>query len=58
MVTGGQNTIAIRMPSHPMAQQLLTAFGGGIAAPSANRYGRSSPTEPSTCATSSATRCT
>jgi len=32
------------VPSHPMAQQLLTAFGGGIAAPSANRYGRLSPT--------------
>ena len=43
-VTGGQDTVAIRVPSHPMAQQLLTAFGGGIAAPSANRYGRLSPT--------------
>jgi len=32
------------VPAHPMAQQLLTAFGGGIAAPSANRYGRLSPT--------------
>ncbi len=46
IVTGGQDTIAIRVPSHPMAQQLLTAFGGGIAAPSANRYGRLSPTRP------------
>jgi L-threonylcarbamoyladenylate synthase len=44
IVTGGQDTVAIRVPSHPMAQQLLTAFGGGIAAPSANRYGRLSPT--------------
>jgi len=44
VVTGGQDTIAIRIPSHPMAQQLLTAFGGGIAAPSANRYGRVSAT--------------
>jgi len=44
VVTGGQDTVAIRVPSHPMAQQLLTAFGGGIAAPSANRYGRLSPT--------------
>jgi L-threonylcarbamoyladenylate synthase len=44
IVTGGQETVAIRVPSHPMAQQLLTAFGGGIAAPSANRYGRLSPT--------------
>jgi L-threonylcarbamoyladenylate synthase len=43
-VTGGQDTIAMRIPSHPMAQQLLTAFGGGIAAPSANRYGRVSAT--------------
>ena len=34
VVTGGQDTVAIRVPSHPMAQQLLTAFGGGIAAPS------------------------
>jgi L-threonylcarbamoyladenylate synthase len=44
VVTGGQDTIAIRVPAHPMAQQLLTAFGGGIAAPSANRHGRLSPT--------------
>ncbi len=44
VVTGGQDTVAIRVPAHPMAQQLLTAFGGGIAAPSANRYGRLSPT--------------
>ncbi|MGD9596845.1 MAG: L-threonylcarbamoyladenylate synthase [Steroidobacteraceae bacterium] len=44
IVTGGQDTIAVRVPAHPMAQQLLTAFGGGIAAPSANRYGRISPT--------------
>ncbi len=44
LVTGGQDSIAVRVPSHPMAQQLLTAFGGGIAAPSANRYGRLSPT--------------
>ena len=46
IVTGGQDTVAVRVPSHPMAQQLLTAFGGGIAAPSANRYGRLSPTRP------------
>jgi L-threonylcarbamoyladenylate synthase len=43
-VTGGQDTVAIRIPSHPMARQLLDAFGGGIAAPSANRYGRLSAT--------------
>jgi L-threonylcarbamoyladenylate synthase len=46
VVTGGQDTVAIRIPSHPMAQQLLDAFGGGIAAPSANRYGRLSATRP------------
>jgi L-threonylcarbamoyladenylate synthase len=46
IVTGGQTSIGIRIPSHPMAQQLLNAFGGGIAAPSANRYGRLSPTKP------------
>jgi L-threonylcarbamoyladenylate synthase len=46
VLTGGQDTVAIRIPSHPMAQQLLTAFGGGIAAPSANRFGRVSPTRP------------
>jgi L-threonylcarbamoyladenylate synthase len=44
VVTGGQDTVAVRVPAHPMAQQLLTAFGGGLAAPSANRYGRLSPT--------------
>lgn len=43
-VTGGQDTVGLRVPSHPVAQRLLTAFGGGIAAPSANRYGRISPT--------------
>jgi L-threonylcarbamoyladenylate synthase len=46
IVTGGQHSIGIRIPSHPMALQLLNAFGGGIAAPSANRYGRLSPTKP------------
>jgi L-threonylcarbamoyladenylate synthase len=43
-ITGGQDTVAVRVPSHPVAQQLLRAFGGGIAAPSANRYGHVSPT--------------
>src|SRR5690349_16582224 len=44
VITGGQDTIAVRIPNHPVARQLLTAFGGGIAAPSANRYGHVSPT--------------
>jgi L-threonylcarbamoyladenylate synthase len=43
-VTGGQDTVGLRVPSHPIAQQLLQAFAGGIAAPSANRFGRISPT--------------
>jgi L-threonylcarbamoyladenylate synthase len=44
LVTGGLDTVAIRVPAHPQAQDLLREFGGGIAAPSANRYGRISPT--------------
>jgi L-threonylcarbamoyladenylate synthase len=43
-VTGGQDTIGLRVPAHPVAQELLQAFGGGIAAPSANRFGQVSPT--------------
>jgi len=43
-ITGGQETVAVRVPGHPVAQQLLRAFGSGIAAPSANRYGHVSPT--------------
>lgn len=43
-VTGGQDTVGLRVPSHPVALQLLQAFGGGVAAPSANRFGRLSPT--------------
>ncbi len=44
-VTGGQNTVGLRMPDHPVALRLLRAFGGGIAAPSANRFCRISPTQ-------------
>jgi L-threonylcarbamoyladenylate synthase len=47
-VTGGQDTVGLRVPAHPLALQLLQAFAGadngGIAAPSANRFGRISPT--------------
>ncbi|MBS1186321.1 MAG: threonylcarbamoyl-AMP synthase [Burkholderiaceae bacterium] len=45
--TGGQDTIGLRCPSHPVAQALLRAFRqgrGGVAAPSANRFGHVSPT--------------
>jgi L-threonylcarbamoyladenylate synthase len=43
-VTGGRDTVGLRVPGQPLAHALLTAFGGGIAAPSANRFGRVSPT--------------
>ena len=43
-VTGGQDTVGLRCPAHPLALQVLRAFGGGLAAPSANRFGRISPT--------------
>jgi len=43
-VTGGQDTVALRVPAHPVAQAVLAAFGGALVAPSANRYGRLSPT--------------
>lgn len=41
---GGQDSIGLRCPAHPAAQALLQACGLGIAAPSANRFGRVSPT--------------
>ena len=44
IVTGGQESVGLRVPSHPVARDLLAAFGGGLAAPSANRFGRISPT--------------
>ncbi len=43
-VTGGQDSVGLRVPSHPVARALLAAFDDGIAAPSANRFGRISPT--------------
>jgi L-threonylcarbamoyladenylate synthase len=42
--TGGLETVAVRVPDHPVALGLLSAFGGGLAAPSANRFGSVSPT--------------
>jgi L-threonylcarbamoyladenylate synthase len=47
-VTGGQDTVGVRVPNHPVALGLLEAFaragGKGVAAPSANRFGKVSPT--------------
>ena len=44
IVTAGQETVAIRMSAHPLFQEVATAFGKPLAAPSANRFGRISPT--------------
>lgn len=43
-VTGNQNTVGLRIPNHPVTLSLLEEFNGGLAAPSANRFGRISPT--------------
>ena len=43
-ITGGQNTVALRSPAHPLARAILAAFGAPLVAPSANRFGRVSPT--------------
>ncbi|MBU8894232.1 threonylcarbamoyl-AMP synthase [Corallococcus sp. H22C18031201] len=43
-VTGGQDTVALRVPGHPVALEVLRRLGGGLAAPSANRFGKVSPT--------------
>jgi L-threonylcarbamoyladenylate synthase len=44
VVTGGQDTVGLRVPGHPVALKLLERLGKGIAAPSANRFGHISPT--------------
>jgi L-threonylcarbamoyladenylate synthase len=44
IVTAGLNTIAVRMSSHPVFAEIISAFGQPLAAPSANRFGRVSPT--------------
>jgi L-threonylcarbamoyladenylate synthase len=46
LVTAGLGTVAVRLPEHPLAQALLRAFGGPVAAPSANPSGRISATRP------------
>ena len=44
LARAGLDTVAVRVPAHPMARAVLAAFGGAVAAPSANRSGRPSPT--------------
>ena len=44
IVTAGLETVALRLSAHPVFQEIITAFGGPLAAPSANRFGRISPT--------------
>jgi len=44
IVTGGQDTVGVRAPSHPWMRAVLRSFGGALAAPSANSFGRVSPT--------------
>jgi L-threonylcarbamoyladenylate synthase len=44
LVTAGLPTVAVRVPAHPLAAALIAAFGGPVAAPSANLSGRVSPT--------------
>lgn len=44
LVSAGLDTVAVRMPAHDSARAILRAFGGGVAAPSANRSGQISPT--------------
>lgn len=46
LLTGGQDSIGLRMPNHPMALEVLTTFGSALAAPSANQFGHISPTRP------------
>ncbi len=44
IVTGGRDTVGLRVPSHPLTSRLLRSHGGGLAAPSANLFGKVSPT--------------
>ncbi len=44
LATAGLDTVAIRVPAHPVAQAILRAFGGAVVAPSANISGHVSPT--------------
>ncbi|WP_373458332.1 L-threonylcarbamoyladenylate synthase [Brevundimonas sp. SORGH_AS_0993] len=44
LARAGLDSVAVRVPAHPLARQVLAAFGGPVVAPSANRSGRPSPT--------------
>ena len=44
VITGGRDKVGVRVPAHRLTTELLTRFGGGLAAPSANLFGRVSPT--------------
>ncbi len=44
LATGGRDTVGLRVPDHPVAQELLRLVGGGVVGPSANRFGHVSPT--------------
>jgi L-threonylcarbamoyladenylate synthase len=44
IVTAGLETVAVRMSAHPIFAEIIREFGGALAAPSANRFGRISPT--------------
>lgn len=44
VITGGRDTVGLRVPAHPLALDVLRRFGDGVAAPSANRFGKVSPT--------------
>jgi len=44
LARAGLDTVAVRVPGHPLAREVIAAFGGPVAAPSANRSGRPSPT--------------
>lgn len=45
LITSGFTTVGIRMPNHPVALELISQFGSPLAAPSANKFGKTSPTK-------------
>jgi len=57
LARAGLDTVAIRIPGHPLARAVLAAFGGAVVAPSANRSGRPSPTTHADAMGETGTRC-